>query len=129
MIEIRFGDQELEVSGSPKSLRKVSQSILQLIYDQERLMVSIAAASIDPAPYKICLRSLSIIKTTGLIKLSVSANMLQIEGSPERLEAFADWFNFDDDMHSYHHHFEHLGLNNDPADPDSIPLVISGIEV
>jgi hypothetical protein len=126
MIQIRFSDGELEISGSPQVLRQVSQSMLDLIHDQARIMVSIEAETIDPSPYAFCLSQLSIVKTTGLIKLSVAANALQIEGAPERLEVFAKWFAFDDSTHSgYHHHFEYLGLDKDPVDPDSIPLVIT----
>ncbi len=126
MIQIRFSDGELEISGSPQVLRQVSQSMLNLIYDQAQLSVSLEAETINPAPYAFCLRQLSIVKTTGLIKLSVTENVLQIEGAPERLEAFANWFDFDDNTHSgYHCHFEYLGLEKDPVDPDSIPLVIA----
>jgi hypothetical protein len=126
VIQIRFSNGELEISGSPQVLRQVSQSILDLIHDQAQLRVLIEAETIDPSPYAFCLSQLSIVKTSGLIQLSVAANALQIKGAPERLEVFAKWFDFDDSTHSgYHHHFEYLGLDEDPVDPDSIPLVIA----
>jgi hypothetical protein len=125
MIQIRFSDRELEISGSPQELRQVSQSILDLIHDRARLMVQIDAETIAPIPYAFCLSQLSIVKTAGLIKLSVAANILQIEGAPERLEAFAKWFDFDDNTHScYHRHFDHFD-NTERVDPGSISLVIA----
>jgi hypothetical protein len=126
MIQICYSDGELEISGSPQALRQVSQSMLDLIHDQIQLSALIKAETIDPSPYEFCLSQLSIVKTTGLIKLSVAANTLQIEGAPERLEGFANWFDFDDNTHSgYHCHFD----NTERVDLDSISLVIAVTDI
>jgi hypothetical protein len=126
VIQIRFSDGELDISGSPQALRQVSNAMLALIRDPSQAFVSVEAATIDPAPYNVCLSRLLIVKTDGLIKLSVLGQALQIEGDPAKLENFAHWFDFDDHTHSgYHAHFDYLGLDDDPVDPDSISLVIA----
>jgi hypothetical protein len=52
------------------------------------------------------------------------ANQLEIEGSPEKLEVFADWFDFKAETSHYHCHFEYYPGDTCVA-PDSLPLVIS----
>jgi hypothetical protein len=126
VIQIRFSDRELDISGSPKALRQVSNAMLDLIRGPSQAFVSVEAATIDPAPYNVCLSRLLIVKTDGLIKLSVLDQVLKIEGAPEKLENLAHWFDFDDHTHSgYHTHFDYLGLDDDPVDPNLISLVIA----
>lgn len=129
MIEIRFSDSphggEIELSGLPKDLRNVQQSILNLVQNKNQQFCAIEAAMVDPSPYKVCLNSLHIHKCDGFIRVWVSENSLQIEGESEKLEIFATWFEFDDDTVSgYHHHFDYYG-NEWWVDANSSPLVIS----
>jgi hypothetical protein len=60
-----------------------------------------------------------------LIKVSVAENALRIEGEPDKLKIFAEWFDFDDELESnYHVHFDHFGHECLVA-PDSSSLIIS----
>ncbi len=124
-VEIRFSSNgELDISGSTPALRKIGQSMLDLINDKDRLNCVIEARIVDPAPYDNCLSYVSISKSETLTKVSVVGNYLQIEGDTESLERFATWFDFDDDTWSgYHHHFDYWE-GNSYVDPDSMSLVI-----
>lgn len=129
MIEIRFSDRsyggEIDLSGSPEELRDVRQSILKLIQVQDRQNCIIEAEAIDPAPYDTCLNFLAICKSNSLLKVSVSANSLQVEGELNKLEIFADWFNFPDDTEcDYHNHLDYFG-NEWWVNPNSSSLIIA----
>ncbi|MBW4488991.1 MAG: hypothetical protein KME12_14480 [Trichocoleus desertorum ATA4-8-CV12] len=129
MIEIRFGDSphgiEIELSGLPKDLRNVQQSILNLVRNKSQQFYVIKAAIVDPFPYKVCLSSLHIYKNDSFVRVWVSENSLQIEGDSEKLEIFAAWFEFDDgNVEGYHHHFDYYG-NEWWVNANSNPLVIS----
>ncbi len=116
---------EIELAGLPKDLRDVQQLILNLIQNEDAQVCAVRAAAIDPSPYDGCLDSLSIRKGNSSIKVSVSANSLQIEGEPKKLEIFADWFNFSDDTRSgYHVHFDYFE-NEKLVDANSNSLVIA----
>jgi hypothetical protein len=126
IIGIRFSGTansgELGLSGSPRVLRSVSESILNFIQNKDQIIHVIEASIVDPNPYDICLKSLSICKSNTLIKISVLANSLYIHGSLENLDILASSFEFDDDTWSgYHHHVDLW----DWIDPTSISLVIS----
>ncbi len=66
IIEIRFSGApnshsgELDISDSTHALRHVSESILNLIQDKDRVVCVVQGAEIDPTPYDVCLKSLSI---------------------------------------------------------------------
>ena len=125
-IEISFSGTnyagELDISGSPRALQGVSNSILDLIHNKSRIIYVVEAAVVDPTPYDICLNSLSICKSNTLLKISVFANSLYIHGALDHLDSLASSFEFNDDTWSgYHHHVDCW----DWIDPDSIPLVIS----
>ncbi|MEH2106268.1 Imm32 family immunity protein [Nostoc sp.] len=128
MIHIRFSDNhyggEIDLSGTPGDLRSIGQSILELLQVQD-VQVYIPANEVDPAPYDSCLNSLLIRKSDYFIKVMVAGSSLKIEGTPEKLEVFADWFNFDNSTESgYHHHFDYYE-GNEWLDPTSVSLVIS----
>jgi hypothetical protein len=113
---------ELCLSGSPKALRYVSESILNFIQNKDQIICVIQANIVDPTPYDVCLKSLSICKSNTLIKISVLANSLYIHGSLENLDILTSSFEFDDDTWSgYHHHVDLW----DWIDPTAISLVIS----
>lgn len=128
MIEIRCSgnsyNREIDLSGSPKELRDVQQSIFNFIQDKTQQVCVIEAATVNPSPYDICLSSLSIRKSDSFIKVSISANSLQIEGEPKKLEAFADWFNFDNNLLDFHCHLDYDG-NEWLVDAKSSSLIIS----
>lgn len=129
MIEIRFSKnshgEEIDLSGLPKDLRGIKQSIFDLLQHKNQQVCIIKAKIVKPSPDEVCLSSLSIIKTNSSIKISVSGNCLHIEGDAEKLEIFSSWFEFDDDTRSgYHQHFEHFG-NEEWVDSTSSSLVIS----
>jgi hypothetical protein len=128
MITICFSDNfcgsEVEISGTPQELRDIRRLILNFIQTQD-VRVCIPAAEIEPTSDNFCLKSLSILKTNGSIKISIFDNFLKVEGEPDNLESFADWFNFDDNTRSgYHHHFDYYE-GNEWVDPNSIALIIS----
>jgi hypothetical protein len=129
IIEISFsGTQnsgQLDVAGSPKALRYVSESIFNLVHDKDRIICVVKAAIFDPTPYDIYLKYLSICKSNTLIKCSVFDNCLYIQGSNDKLTVLANWFYFDDDTPSgYHQHVDYYD-ENEWIEPVSIPLVIS----
>ncbi len=100
----------------------MSESILNFIQNNDQIICVIQASLVDPTPYDICLKSLSICKSNTLIKILVIANSLYIHGSLENLDILASSFEFDDDTWSgYHHHVDIW----DWIDPTSISLVIS----
>jgi hypothetical protein len=128
IIKIRFSGApnshsgELDISGSTHALRDVSKSILNLIQDKDRIICVVEAAVVDPTPYDVCLKSLSICKSNTLLKILVLANSLYIHGSLDNLDALASSFEFDDTTWSgYHHHVDLW----DWIDPTSISLVVS----
>jgi hypothetical protein len=128
IIKIRFSGTpnsdcgELSISGSTYALRGVSESILNLIQDKDRIICVVEAAPIDPTPYDVCLKSLSICKSNTLLKILVLANCLYIHGSLDSLDSLSSSFEFDDTTWSgYHHHVDLW----DWIDPTSISLVIS----
>lgn len=127
MIEIRSSNNsdEIDLSGLPKDLRGIQQSILDLLQNEHQKICIIQAKVIDPLPYDICLSSLLISKTHASVKVSVSGNFLKIEGDTDKLETLASWFQFDDDTWSgYHSHFDHFGCE-EWVDSTSSPLIIS----
>ena len=126
MIAICSSSEEIDLSGSLKELRDVYQLLLDFIQDRERKLCVIEAATVNPSPYDVCLNYLYVWKSNSSIKVSVSVNCLQIEGEPNKLKAFANWFNFrDNTVSNYHGHFDYLGHNGDLIDANSTPLVIS----
>jgi glycerate kinase len=126
MIEIRWHKEtnEIDLGGTPQDLQYVRQSILSLIQaDETQISISVAA-DFNPALYSGRLSSLIIRKSKGATKVSIVTNQLEIEGNSEKLEAFADWFDFEADVSHYHYHFEYYP-GDTWVDPDSLPLVIS----
>ncbi|MEH1933128.1 MAG: hypothetical protein V7L14_05265 [Nostoc sp.] len=128
MIHIRFSDNhyggEIDLSGTPGDLRSIRQSIIELL-QAEDVQVCIPANEVDPAPYDSCLNSFLIRKSDCSLKVMVAGSSLKIEGTPEKLEVFADWFNFDNSTESgYHQHFDYYE-GNEWVDPGSVSLVIS----
>ena len=124
-VEIRSSNSgETEISGSTTALRKISQSMLDLISDRGRVNCVIEGVMVDPDPYDVCLSYVLISKSNTLTKVSVVGNYLQIEGDYNSLEYFATWFDFEDDTWSgYHNHFDYWE-GNEYVDPDSMSLVI-----
>jgi hypothetical protein len=117
--------EEIAIRGTPKDLRKVQRSILDLLQNGKLQDCVIKAKMVDASPYDRCLSSLLIRKTDSSIKVSVSDKSLQVEGNAEKLEVFSSWFDFDDDAWSgYHCHFDYVG-NEDWVDSASSALVIS----
>ncbi|MEH2325610.1 MAG: hypothetical protein V7K32_19025 [Nostoc sp.] len=128
MIHIRFSNDhyggEIDLSGTPGDLRNICQSILEL-FEAQDVQVYIPANEVDPEPYDSCLNSLLIRKSDCSVKVMVAGSSLKIEGTPEKLKVFADWFNFGDSTESgYHSHFEYYE-GNEWVDPASVSLIIS----
>ncbi|NEO94461.1 MAG: hypothetical protein F6K56_31435 [Moorea sp. SIO3G5] len=125
MIKIRLSHSPpIEVSGLPKDLRNVQQSIVNLIQNKNQQFCVIEAKMLDPYPYDVCLSSLYIYKSESFIRVWVSENSLHIEGESENLEILATWFEFDDDTkYGYHHHFGYFG-NQSWVDANSSSLII-----
>ncbi|MEH2192937.1 MAG: hypothetical protein V7K98_09875 [Nostoc sp.] len=128
MIHIRFSDNnyggEIDLSGTPGDLRSIRQSIIKLLQAQD-VQVCIPANEVKPAPYDSCLNSLVIRKSDCSVKVMVAGSSLKIEGTPEKLKVFADWFNFGDSTESgYHNHFDYYE-GNEWVDPASVSLIIS----
>ena len=124
-ITCERNNNEVSLSGLPQALRGIKQSILDLIKSEGQQACIIQCKVVDPSPYEVCLTSLSIIKTDNSIKVSICGDSLKIEGDIEKLETFANWFDFDDDTWSgYHVHFDSLGCEQ-WVNVASIPLIIS----
>ncbi|MEH2235251.1 Imm32 family immunity protein [Nostoc sp.] len=128
MIHIRFSNNhyggEIDLSGTPGDLRNIGQSILEL-FEAQDVQVCIPANEVDPAPYDSCLNLLLIRKSDCPVKVMVAGSSLKIEGTPEKLKVFADWFNFGDSTESgYHNHFDYYE-GNEWVDPASVSLIIS----
>ncbi|MCY7286385.1 MAG: hypothetical protein LH679_23805 [Cyanobacteria bacterium CAN_BIN43] len=93
--------------------------------DETQVDVS-AAVDFDPAPYSSRLSFLIIRKSKRSTKVAIVTDRLDVEGEPEKLEVFADWFDFEADAshYQYHCHFEYYPGDR-WIDPASLPLVIS----
>jgi glycerate kinase len=126
MIEIRWHKKtnEIDLGGTSQDLQYVRQSILSLIQATETQVSISVATDFNPAPYSDRLSSLIIRKGKGATKVAIVTNQLEIEGNFEKLEAFADWFDFEADGSDYHCHFEYYP-GDTWVDPDSLSLVIS----
>jgi hypothetical protein len=126
MIEIRWDKEtnEIELSGTPQEFQHIRQSILHLIRENETQISLSTASNFDPAPYSGCLTFLIICKSEGPTRISISTDRLEVTGNHKNLEAFADWFDFEDDLSDYHCHFDYYP-GTDWISPDSLPIVIS----
>jgi hypothetical protein len=127
MIEIRYSaPYDLDISGTVDELQLVRREILDLIQSDASQIAFDADNAIDPAPYNSALIKLIIRKGQSPTKVSLTNEKdIQVEGSPDCLEAFASFFDFELSVrkgaHSHHEYYE----GNEWIAPDSIPLVIS----
>jgi hypothetical protein len=129
MLEIRRSNQnEVEISGTVDELRAVSRDISALVWSGNDQIAFEANPFINPAPYDAALKRMVIVQSRSPAKVSLaSAEELRVEGSPESLEAFASYFDFEPGAaagnHAHFEYYEHEG--NRWVAPGSIPLVIS----
>jgi hypothetical protein len=125
-VAIRFGNSgEIDISGSIIALRQISQAILDLMNDRDRVSCIVEATEIDPYPYDGCLGSILLKQSNTLAKVSLVEDYLQIEGNSSSLDLLASWFDFPDRTGTgYHCHFEYYE-DNPFIDPDSRPLIIT----
>jgi len=126
MIEIRYSaPYDLDISGTVDELQLVRREILDLIHSDASQIVFDADSVIDPAPYTSALSTLIIRKGQSPTKVALrNEKEIHVEGSPDCLEAFASFFDFELSVrkgaHSHHEYYE----GNEWIAPDSIPLVI-----
>ncbi|MEH2073753.1 MAG: hypothetical protein V7K57_05090 [Nostoc sp.] len=128
MIQIRHGRDEIYITGTPEELRSVRHQILNLLQGHEIQANIVADDNFDPVPYHRRLDYLSICQTRGAVKLSVSANFLNVEGEASKLAVLAECFNFlDDSRRGSHSHIEYYEGHEWIAS-DSIPCVIGVLQ-
>lgn len=84
------------ITSTLEELQSVRQQILNLLQGDEVQVDIPADLNFDPAPYSR-LDCLSICQSRGAIKLSVSANSLNVEGEASKLAVLAECFNFSGD--------------------------------
>jgi hypothetical protein len=126
MLEIRYSAPgSLDISASVDELRRVRLDILKMIQSDTRQNSFEADSTIHPAPYDYPLSNLVIVKKECPARVSLKGEKeILVEGSPDCLEAFASFFEFESDAEKGSHaHFEHY-QGNDWIATDSIPLVI-----
>jgi hypothetical protein len=127
MIEIRYSaPNELDISGTVDELQFMRREILDLIQSDAPQIAFEADSAIDAAPYNSALPKLIIRKGQSPTKVSLTNEReVHVEGSPDCLETFASFFDFElnagKGVHSHHEYYE----GNEWIAPDSIPLVIS----
>ena len=120
---IRASASELDVSGSPAELRIIANALSYVVAGASLRFE--AEMGIDPSPYDKLLAAFEVRATGGLVRVSVAGGSLIATGSPEALNVFASFFNFNDDTpRGYHVHHE-WHTESDPIEVDSRPLVIS----
>ncbi|MEH1941522.1 MAG: hypothetical protein V7L01_15070 [Nostoc sp.] len=123
MIQIRYGQDEINITGIPEELRSIRHQILNLLQIHEVQVDISADANFDPAPYNR-LDSLLICQAIGAVKFSVSANFLKVEGEASKLAVLAECFNFSDSSRrGLHSHVEYY-QGHEWIASDSIPCVI-----
>jgi len=129
MLEIRHSNQtEVEVSGAVDDLQAVNRGISALVQSRGAEIAFEANLSFNPVPYDAPLKRMVVVKGRGSAKVSiVDAGELRVEGSPESLEAFASFFDFELGAAAGNHaHFENYEGEGDKwVAVGSIPLVIS----
>ena len=82
----------------------------------------------DPAPYEKALKRMIVAIGQSPAKVSLAGgDEMRVEGSPESLEAFTAYFDFEPDAAAgVHSHFEHYEFEgNRWVAPGSVPLVVS----
>ena len=126
MLEIRFSEpNELEISGTVDELQAVRKEVFALAQTDASQIVFDCDGSINPTPYNQALLKLIVRKSQLPTKVLLKNNELYIEGSPQCLEAFASFLDFDANSKSgTHSHFAYYD-GNQCIDFDSMPLVIS----
>jgi hypothetical protein len=125
MLEIRYSAPDsLDISASVDELCRVRLDILKMVQSGTRHNSFEADSTIHPAPYHYALSKLVILKRECPTRVSLqNEKEILVEGSPDCLEVFASFFEFEFDAEKGSHaHFEYQG--NDWITPDSIPLVI-----
>ncbi|MEH2204661.1 MAG: hypothetical protein V7K53_11355 [Nostoc sp.] len=128
MIQIRYSPYEIYITGTPEELRSVRHKILNLLQGDEVRTDIVADANFAPVPYHHRLDCLSIYQTRGAVKLSVSANFLNVEGEASKLAILAECFNFlDSSRRGSHSHIEYYEGHEWIAS-DSIPCVIGVLQ-
>ncbi len=126
MIEIRYSENELDISGTVDELQEVRQRILAFLNSNAPSLIIEASPDFDPHPYLLTIPQMVIEKGQCPTRVSVvNKNEVNIKGSPESLEAFESFFGFDSNARSGDHlHCEYYDGNEWIAQ-DSVPLVIS----
>jgi hypothetical protein len=127
MIEIRYNSpHDLDISGSPDDLQLVQQRIFDLLKSGALQVIVKADGTIDPSPYAFAIPGLVLVKGQCPTRISLKdAEQLQIEGSPENLEKFASFFDFEASASKGDHlHYEYFKGIESIAE-DFIPLVVS----
>ena len=129
MLEIRHSEREgIEVSGTVAELATVSQAVSALARAGGAQVSFEARRAYDPSPYDRLLTRLAIAVSPTPVKVSLAgAEEMRVEGTPESLEAFASYFDFEPDAAAGTHiHFEyHESEGNRWVAPGSMPLVVS----
>jgi hypothetical protein len=128
MLEIRCSDQiEIEILGTAEELRAVGRDISAFVESDNSQIVFEANPSCDPTPYNRVIRRMVVVKTQSAAAVSLkSTEEMRVEGSPESLNAFATFFDFEPNATAGNHiHFEYYEYEgNRWVAPSSIPLVI-----
>jgi hypothetical protein len=124
MIEIRYAENELEISGAVEELQEVRQKILTFLKSGDSSLTIAANPNFDPHPYAFAIPQLVIEKGQYPVLVSVVNDRLIIKGSLESLEVFESYFDFAPDAkNGSHAHYEYYEGHEWIAE-DSIPLAI-----
>jgi hypothetical protein len=125
MIEIRYSENQLDISGTIDELNTVNRAVLEFRNSDAFCLTIEAASNFNPSPYDFVLSKIEIEKGETPTRVSVTNNQgVTVKGSPDNLEGFASFFHFEPDAASgTHAHYEYVEGNPWIA-TDSIPLVI-----
>jgi type II secretory pathway component GspD/PulD (secretin) len=129
VLEVRYSERDgIEVSGTPAELDAVRRAVSALGRTGGGQTAFKTSRAADPAPYDRVLKRLVVAVGRRAAKISLAGpEEMRVEGSPESLEAFASYFDFEPGAAAGNHaHFEnYLGESDRWVSAGSIPLVIS----
>jgi hypothetical protein len=114
-----------DISGSWKDFEILRQDILKFLESNKESIFIGADKSMNSDGWDFVLEGLEINQEGDSVRVSVVENkFLKIQGSKIKLEIFAAWLEFSEDIESgYHSHYEYFE-GNEYVDSKSIPLVI-----
>lgn len=90
MIRLRHSARQVDLEGSRRDLKELCDQIVKFTNAQEGRLEVEAETGFDPAPYKLVLRSLVVVKSSGAFRAGAVGDILHLQATPDLLAVFAN---------------------------------------